>query len=130
MHYTHRYSSMNNKKVGKKNQKTKVSPGLERYKVPSWVDKSVLPEENLCPDCFKVVGVQSRYKLVCLLGKSKEGMTVTSLTKNLKLQQPTITHHLNVLRSVNAVVSADSGRERIYRLNRDAHCFEECKIPF
>ena len=100
------------------------------YKVPSWVDKGVLPEKELCPDCFKVVGVQSRYKLVCMLGKSKDGMTVTKITSGLKLQQPTVTHHLNVLRSVNAVVSADAGRERIYKLNRKAHCFEECKIPF
>ena len=47
------------------------------YIRPSWV-KNV--EEELCPDCFKVVGDKNRYT--------------------------------------------------VYRLNRDAHCFEECKIPY
>jgi DNA-binding transcriptional ArsR family regulator len=100
------------------------------YKRPGWVKKSFMAEEELCPDCFKVVGTKSRYQLVCMLGKEREGMTVTELTKRLKLRQPTVTHHLNILRSVDAVESADRGRERLYSLNRDAHCFEECKIPY
>lgn len=97
---------------------------------PAWVKSSVVAEEELCPDCFKVVGTKSRYKLVCLLGKAEEGMTVTMLTQNLGLQQPTVTHHLNILRSVGAIQSIDAGRERVYSLKRDAHCFEDCKIPY
>lgn len=97
---------------------------------PSWVKSTIVAEEELCPDCFKVVGTKSRYKLVCLLGRAEHGMTVTALTKNLKLQQPTVTHHLNILRSVGAIQSVDAGRERLYTLKRDAHCFEECKIPY
>jgi predicted transcriptional regulator len=96
---------------------------------PSWVPDSVSSEE-LCPDCFKVVGERSRYNMVCMLGKSGEGMTVNELTKQTKLRQPTVTHHLQVLHSVNAVAIEPRGRERIYKLNRDAHCFEECKIPY
>lgn len=99
----------------------------ETYLRPSWVKSG---EEELCPDCFKVVGDRSRYNLVCMLGKAKNGMTVGELTDQIKLKQPTVTHHLNILRSVNAVESEDRGRERVYRLNREAHCFEECKIPF
>lgn len=102
----------------------------KRHKRPTWVKKSVTTEEELCPDCFKVVGTKSRYKLVCMLGASKEGLGVGSLTKSLKLKQPTVTHHLNILRSVDAVKSEDRGRERIYTLNRGAHCFEECQIPY
>lgn len=102
----------------------------QTHKRPAWVKKSVTTEEELCPDCFKVVGTKSRYTLVCILGKEKNGMTVRDLTKKLKLKQPTVTHHLTVLRSVDAVESTDRGRERVYRLNRDAHCFEECKIPY
>jgi predicted transcriptional regulator len=103
------------------------SQDTQTYKRPAWVDSG---EENLCPDCFKVVGDKNRYNLVCMLGKASGGMTVTELTKGVKLTQPTVTHHLNVLRSVDAVQSEDRGRERIYTLNKDAHCFEECKIPF
>lgn len=108
----------------------KKTPKQKTYQRPKWVPQTVATEEDLCPDCFKVVGVQSRYKLVCLLGKSKDGMTVGTLTKELGLRQPTVTHHLQTLRSVDAVSSTQNGREQIYSLNRDAHCFEECKIPY
>lgn len=76
----------------------------------------MVAEEELCPDCFKVVGTKSRYKLVCTLGKAPQGLTVTKLTEALKLRQPTVTHHLSVLRSVGAVDSVDIGRERVYSL--------------
>lgn len=100
------------------------------YPIPAWVDKTSASETELCPDCFKVVGVHSRYKLVCILGKTENGMTVTGLAKKLKLTQPTVTHHLRVLSSVNAVSGNQVGREHIYKINRKAHCFDECKIPF
>lgn len=87
-------------------------------------------EEELCPTCFKAVGVESRYKLICALGKIEDGATVTHLTDRLGLRQPTVTHHLQVLQSVDAVKVEQKGRERIYTLNRNAHCFEDCKIPY
>lgn len=120
---------MNKKSLGIRSGRTKPTHGKgeKTYTRPEWVESG---EEELCPDCFKVVGDRSRYNLVCMLGKSKEGMTVTALTQKIELKQPTVTHHLNVLRSVDAVHSEDRGRERIYTLNRSAHCFEECKIPF
>jgi len=107
------------KSIGKKTEKAN--------KKTVWV-----PSDDIehCPQCFKVVGDKNRYKLVCTLGKKPGGMNVTDLTKTLKLKQPTVTHHLNILRSVKAVSSTEKGRQRIYKLNRDAHCFEECKIPF
>jgi predicted transcriptional regulator len=120
---------MNKKSVGIKNRRTKSVQGKEEqtYPRPSWVTSG---EEELCPDCFKVVGDRSRYNLVCMLGKVEEGMTVGELTKKIELTQPTVTHHLQVLKSVDAVRSKNRGRERIYKLNRDAHCFEDCKIPY
>ncbi len=120
---------MNKKKLGTSDAKAKKAHGQDTktYKRPAWVDSG---EEELCPDCFKVVGERSRYNLVCMLGKTKKGMTVGELTERMQLKQPTVTHHLQVLRSVDAVESQERGRERVYRLNRDAHCFEDCKIPF
>jgi len=102
----------------------------KRYKRPSWVPANIASEEELCPECFKVVGNRSRYKLVCMLGKEESGMMVGTLTNQLKLTQPTVTHHLQVLRSVGAVDCRREGRTQIYTLNRSAHCFSECKIPF
>lgn len=111
-------------------KKSNVSGHKQTYPRPAWVPVGVLDEAELCPDCFKVVGVKSRYRLVCLLGQAKDGLTVGALTTALGLTQPTITHHLQALASVDAVTATPHGRERIYTLNRSAHCFEECQIPY
>jgi predicted transcriptional regulator len=100
------------------------------YSRPEWISSDISREEELCPTCFKAVGVESRYKLICALGKEKTGATVSELTDHLGLKQPTVTHHLQVLQSGDAVTVADRGRERVYTLNRNAHCFEDCKIPY
>lgn len=120
---------MNKKRLGIKNARTKTvhSKEPQTHKRPKWVKSG---EEELCPECFKAVGDRNRYKVICMLGKEPEGMTVSALTKELRLTQPTVTHHLQVLRSVDAVGSTDRGRERVYVLNRGAHCFEDCQIPF
>lgn len=97
------------------------------YPRPDWVKGG---EEELCPECFKAVGDKNRYRLICLLGKANDGMNVTKMTEELGLAQPTVTHHLNILREVNAIDSQKSGRENIYKLNRHAHCFEDCQIPY
>lgn len=106
------------------------SPEKTVKKTRKQAKKAIILEEHLCPECFRVVGIESRYKLVRFLGRQKTGATVGTLTKELKLRQPTVTHHLNVLKSVNAVHVEDRGRERVYSLNRNAHCFEECNIPY
>lgn len=100
------------------------------YARPEWVKSSVASEEELCPDCFKVVGVKARYTIVCALGKNIDGLTVSEITKQVGLRQPTITHHLNILKEVGAVTVYERGRERVYSLDRSAHCFEECQIPY
>ncbi len=117
--------------MGTKKIHTKILDiSTKTYPTPAWVPTSVSSEKELCPDCFKVVGERSRYNLVCELGKVKDGMTVGELTDTMNLKQPTITHHLQVLESVNAVESKTMGRKRVYKLNRNAHCFEDCKIPY
>lgn len=122
---------MKDKILGKRSAgEEKVDAKERTYPRPKWVPRTVSSEEELCPDCFKVVGEKSRYAMVCMLGKATNGMTVNQLTEHMKLRQPTVTHHLQILNSVNAVEIEPRGRERVYRLKRDAHCFEECKIPF
>ncbi len=122
---------MKQKTVGKRKKNAQNKTLVERtYPRPEWVPKTVSSEEELCPDCFKVVGEKSRYSMVCMLGKNTQGMTVSELTKKTQLRQPTVTHHLQILHSVDAVAIEPRGRERVYTLNREAHCFEECKIPY
>src|SRR3989344_5369710 len=101
------YMKVNNSKNPKKTEVRQRA-----YPRPLWVPKTVMGEEELCPDCFKVVGERSRYNLVCMLGKTKDGMTVTQMTEKMGLKQPTITHHLQVLSSVKAVRAEIKGREK------------------
>ena len=119
--------------MGTTNNETKMNKNKEEHeqthKRPLWVPQDS-SSEDLCPDCFKVVGDKSRYNIVCMLGKSKEGMTVGEITDQTHLKQPTVTHHLQALCSVDAIDCEPRGRERIYKLKRDAHCFEVCKIPY
>lgn len=122
------YMKVNNLKNNIRNKKEVIKPVT--HPRPEWVPKTIVGEEELCPDCFKVVGERSRYNLVCMLGKTKDGMTVTQMTKKMGLKQPTITHHLQVLSSVKAVQAETKGREKHFSLNRKAHCFEDCKIPY
>lgn len=121
---------MQNKKIKKSVGAAKNTTEEHGHPRPKWVPETMLGEEMLCPDCFKVVGERSRYNMVCLLGRTKNGMSVSEITDRMNLRQPTITHHLQILGSVNAVKVRSQGRERIYSLNRDAHCFEDCKIPY
>lgn len=121
---------MNKKQTGDKPQTRAKKAELKTYPRPKWVPETVSQEEELCPDCFKVVGERSRYRLVCMLGKTEAGMTVGELTEKMNLRQPTVTHHLQVLQSVQAVESEVQGRSKVYKLNRTAHCFEECNIPY
>lgn len=122
---------MKQKKLGKRGTCVQKAVRRERtHPRPAWLPRTVSAEEELCPDCFKVVGERSRYAMVCMLGKVEEGMTVGELTLKMRLRQPTVTHHLQTLSSVNAVSIEPRGRERVYRLNRTAHCFEECNIPY
>lgn len=85
--------------------------------------------DELCPECFKVVGSPTRYKLVCIMGQSTLPLSVTDLTTAIGLKQPTITHHLQTLESVGAVVVKRDGNRKLYTINRRAHCFDECNIP-
>lgn len=122
---------MNRKNLGTRSKIAEIPQTKgQTHPTPPWVPISVTGEKDLCPDCFKVVGERSRYTLVCTLGKAKGGMTVGELTNTMNLKQPTITHHLQILESVNAVESKSEGRTRTYKLNRNAHCFEDCKIPY
>src|SRR3989304_8664255 len=106
---------MNQKNLWKKKGRTKAglkqeAKHTQTYPRPAWVPKGVSSEEELCPDCFKVVGTKSRYKLVCMLGKAKDGLTVGAMTKAVALRQPTVSHHLQALLSVNAVSCEERGR--------------------
>lgn len=70
-----------------------------------------------CQDCFVTLGVKTRFNLYkYLLQHRDEAVNVSTLVKQMKLTQPTITFHLNRLAKSGLVDRKKSGREVNYRV--------------
>ena len=63
---------------------------------------------------FDVLSDKTRMHLVFLLAKGDRD--VTSLCEELKLKQPTVSHHLGLLRMNGVVVTQRNGKQMIYSL--------------
>jgi ArsR family transcriptional regulator len=76
------------------------------------------------------MGDNTRMKIVQYL--KKEPKNVREIGRHFDLTQPTISHHLKVLKKIGMVFSRKSGREIYYFLNVKYPC-RNCslfKIPF
>lgn len=67
---------------------------------------------------FKVLANESRLKLVGIL--SGRECSVEELAALLKLQEPTVSHHLNKLKELHLVEMRAEGNTHLYRLNNEA----------
>jgi ArsR family transcriptional regulator len=69
---------------------------------------------------LKVVADSTRLRLLSLIASSPDGeVCVCDLTEPLGLSQPTISHHLKVLREAGVVVSERQGTNIVYSLSPD-----------
>lgn len=64
---------------------------------------------------FKVLANENRLKLVGIL--STQECSVEELATLLKLQEPTVSHHLNKLKELHLVEMRPEGNTHLYRLN-------------
>jgi DNA-binding transcriptional ArsR family regulator len=86
--------------------------------------------KKVCPDCFNLIGEDTRMKIIRYLKKKPNN--VREIGRHFALTQPTISHHLKVLKRIGMVFSRKSGREIYYFLNVKYPC-KNCslfKIPF
>lgn len=89
-----------------------------------------MPNKKLCPNCFSLIGEGTRMKIIQYLRKKPS--SVKGIGRHFDLTQPTISHHLKVLKKIGMVQSRKSGREIYYFLNIKYPC-RNCslfKIPF
>jgi len=63
---------------------------------------------------FRVLGDPTRLRILVLLGKGE--LNVTGLCDNLRMCQPTVSHHLSVLRMSGLVDTRRNGKEIFYSL--------------
>ena len=68
--------------------------------------------------CFRLLGDQNRLRIVLLLSDSPRN--VGELCKELKLPQPTVSHHLGLLRMSRMIVGRRNGKQVIYSVNTTA----------
>jgi len=58
---------------------------------------------------------ETRLKIVCQLARREQN--VTSLCKSLSVKQPTVSHHLGLLRIGRLILNRRDGKRMIYGLN-------------
>ncbi len=71
---------------------------------------------------FKAVGDPVRIKILSLLRKRE--MCVSDLCTHFTMTQPTISHHLGILRNARVVTARKEGKVVFYSLN--ACCIDDC----
>ena len=75
-----------------------------------------------CGTFFKAVADPSRVKMMLLIGKKE--LTVSEICKHFKMKQPSISHHLGILKNARIVESRKEGKEVFYKLN--SCCVSSC----
>jgi ArsR family transcriptional regulator len=72
---------------------------------------------------FKAICDLNRHKILYLIKKNGE-MNASDIISNLKLSQPTVSHHLKILVEAEVIVSRKIGKEMHYKINEEFinHC--------
>ena len=83
----------------------------------------------MATDCcafFKALLDRTRQKILELLYKKE--MCVSEICGNFKISQPSVSHHLGILRQAGLVKTRKEGKEIYYSLN--CSCMDECCREF
>jgi DNA-binding transcriptional ArsR family regulator len=73
---------------------------------------------------FRALADPTRLRLVSLLARRGDGMSVGALTAALGVAQSTVSHHLRLLTEVRFVLAERRGTSSVYRINqRCVACF-------
>jgi ArsR family transcriptional regulator len=78
----------------------------------------------------KALADETRQEIMGLT--SCQWLSVNQIVSHLKVSQPTVSHHLAVLRAADLVEVREEGKQTYYRLNQDniVHCCGELMIKF
>src|SRR3954464_2124599 len=82
---------------------------------------------NLC-QLFHLLSDKSRLRIVMMLAEGERD--VTSLCKELHLAQPTVSHHLGLLRMNRVIMNKRQGKRVIYTLDTSAGKASGGKLKF
>ncbi len=79
---------------------------------------------------LRAIAHPMRIAIIEMLDKNKQ-MNVTSIYKNLNIEQASASHHLNILKNKGILVSKRNGKKTFYSLRDEAltqiiDCIEKC----
>jgi ArsR family transcriptional regulator len=67
--------------------------------------------------CFKALADPTRIRILNLLAANKDAVCVCDIVRHFAIGQPTVSHHLKVLRTVRFVNAERRGTFMYYRVN-------------
>src|SRR5919107_5164140 len=76
------------------------------------------PDAETYAAWFKALADPTRIRILNLLARSEEPVCVCDITDHFPLGQPTISHHLKVLRDVRFVIAERRGTFMHYQVNQ------------
>jgi ArsR family transcriptional regulator, arsenate/arsenite/antimonite-responsive transcriptional repressor len=76
----------------------------------------VLQQFKQCIPLLDVLTDENRQKIIMLLAVNKEGLNVNTITENISLSRPAISHHLKVLTHSGFINYKKTGTENYYFL--------------
>ncbi len=85
--------------------------------------------DNKCCQAFFAMGDPTRLKILELL--KNEELCVSDICSRFSITQPSVSHHLDILKRAGLVTSDKRGREVYYRFNREAVvdcCGQQMKV--
>jgi DNA-binding transcriptional ArsR family regulator len=68
---------------------------------------------------FKALADPTRIRILNLLAANRDPVCVCDIVKHFSIEQPTISHHLKILRATRFVQSERRGTFMYYRINRN-----------
>ena len=77
-------------------------------------------------DLFKLLSDSTRLRILSILSAGERN--VTSLCRELRLPQPTVSHHLGLLRSRNLVLNRRDGKQVFYGLDGQVRVTDDIVI--
>lgn len=77
-----------------------------------------LVEADIWATWFKALADPTRLRILHLLAQSPEPVCVCEIVEHFPLGQPTISHHLKVLRDVRFVIAERRGTFMYYQVNQ------------
>lgn len=94
---------------------------MKNHRYKSQISNGVnLVSKHSCATCFTTLSDKTRVRIIKEL--QGQALNVATLTGDMGVTQPTVSHHLKLLEEHGFVVKEKKGRETFYQFNKEYPC--------